>query len=315
MQPNNVCEQSLSEPPQILFLCLARNCAPTLPAFFRFLVQLRDHDIQCAALVGENSSSDNSRQLIEMAAAADLGVHLLDTSFMQAARDRLSRMAIGRQGLFERAMSMAQRYEFAVVADLDSVMLEPPHIADVKNALDRLRNDRSLFAVGATSRPVYYDLLSLRSADHDYSSLHRDIQEAQKNPLSYFQFHKRRIYEQQLAATWETAIRCQSSFNGFCIYKMTDYGLGGYRSADEAHICEHVTMNLSIGRKTGKEMLIDPDLRLRTPMDHGPVGIGRFWFERVKKRLKQSRYRNARQRESDPRTPVMRPSEEGCARD
>ena len=64
----------------ILFLCLARDCADTIPRFFSYLRRLESQGFRCAAIIGENGSRDGTRELIKRAS----GVHieLLDTSFM-----------------------------------------------------------------------------------------------------------------------------------------------------------------------------------------------------------------------------------------
>jgi hypothetical protein len=264
----------------ILFLCLARNCAANLPSFFAYLERLRAAGIPCRALIGENGSQDGTRELI--LAASERGITLLDTAAMADARGRLARMAFGRQMLLDAARAANEDVAFICIADLDNVMEEPPAIEAVDNAMHRLCEDRSLFAIGATSRPVYYDLLALRMSGYDFSTLDAEIAAAKRKPLSYHRFHERRIYGPQRQLTASAPVLCESSFNGFCLYNAADYLLGSYRAANEAEVCEHVTMNLSILRGTGKRMLIAPDLVVRTPQDHAPVGFARFWFDRIR---------------------------------
>jgi hypothetical protein len=163
------------------------------------------------------------------------------------------------------------------------VMEKPPAIEALTRAMQRLREDEALFAIGATSRPVYYDLLALRMKGYDFSTLDAEIAEAKKRPLTYHSFHQRRIYKNQRALTTSSPIVCESTFNGFCLYRGSDYMLGSYRGPLEASICEHVTMNLSIGQATGRQMLIAPDLIVQTPSDHAPVGLARFWLDRLRK--------------------------------
>jgi hypothetical protein len=271
---------------RLLFLCLARDCEATLPLFFRYLQDLESAGFSCSALVGEDSSRDRSREVIE---AAGEHVYRVDTFAMVNAGSRLARMAVGRQILLDEATKGEVAADFICVMDLDNVALHPPDPASVRAALDRLEPDPVLFAIGATSYPVYYDLLSLRCEGHDYTTLNADLAAAQASPLTYHRFHKLRIYANHRAMTQNHEIPCESSFNGFCLYKAKSYLRGTYRAADEAEVCEHVTLNLSVGRSTGSHMLISPMLRLQTPADHAEVGFIRFWMDRFAKAWRKFR--------------------------
>jgi hypothetical protein len=273
--------EALPRPSTILFLGLARDCEATLPIFFRYLGQLRDHGLSCSALVGENGSRDRTRLLLEQASGAQLQV--VDTAFMAQGNSRLARMARGRQALLEAAAAMAPEPAYVCVLDLDNVMREPPGPEAVLKAIERLEADRCLFAVGATSSPVYYDLLALRAEGHDYATLNADLAAAKKRPFTYYQFHRDRIYRHQKAMTRAQPIPCLSSFNGFCLYRAADYWTGTYRGPGEEGLCEHVSLNLAIGRATCKRMLIAPELQVRTPADHAPVTWFRFWLDRLGK--------------------------------
>ena len=263
--------------PSILFLGLARNCEKTLPAFFSYMERLENHGLCCAAIIGENGSRDRTRSLIEKARRVDL----LDTGFMDEGTNRLARMALGRQALLEFAKQKETAESHICVLDLDDAVLEPPEPRAVDAAIHRLEVDRGLFAVGASSLPVYYDLLSLRNSEHDYSNLYADIQRAKRKPLSYFQFHERCIYRNQRLVPQREPVACSSSFNGFCIYNRADYYQGNYRDQNETQVCEHVSLNLSIARATGKRMVIAPEIFIRAPAGHIPVGFLRFWADRI----------------------------------
>ena len=76
---------------------------------------------------------------------------------MEQGNSRLVRMAIGRQSLLEAANDRAADTDYVGVVDLDDAVLEPPTPEAVIKGIERLQVDRSLFAIGATSRPVYYD--------------------------------------------------------------------------------------------------------------------------------------------------------------
>ena len=271
----------------ILFLCLARNCANTVPLFFAYLERLEIYNFRCRAIIGENGSSDGTRKLIEEAVGP--GLDLLDTSFMANTKSRLARMAMGRQALLEVAEARGISEDYICVCDLDNVTNRPPDPAVVRTAVNRLRMDGTLFAIGASSRPVYYDLLSLRVEGHDFSRLNEEITEAKKRPFSYLQFHRRRIYSNQRLMTRSDPIFCASSFNGFCLYNAQDYRLGSYRAPDEADVCEHVSLNLSVGLATGKRMQIMHELTIQTPSDHFVDGFFHFWIGRIREHLRRHR--------------------------
>ncbi len=265
----------------ILFLALARDCEASLPAFFSYLDTLRSQGFRCTAIIGENGSRDRTRDLIKQAAAQD--VALLDTGFIEVQDRRGVRIAMGRQALLDLAMGDGADQEFICVADLDDIILEPPKPEAVIKAIRRLRTFDHLFAIGATSAPVYYDLISFRAPGHDYSTLRAEIRAAKRRPLSYYQFFRDHIYDKQKLMTRPDAIVCTSSFNGFCIYNASDYWLGTYRAQNEADVCEHLTFNLSIAQATGKRMLVLPELTVSAPTEHTPVGFFGFWRDRIER--------------------------------
>jgi hypothetical protein len=164
-------------------------------------------------------------------------------------------------------------------------MLSPPSPQGIKSAIERLRSDTSIFAVGATSYPVYYDILTLRADGHDYTNMEAELAEAKKHPFAYFQYHQNKIYKNQRLMTRDEPIYCASTFNGFCIYNAEDFRQGTYMSENVGDECEHVNLSLAVGLATGKRMVIAPELKIRTPSDHAPVGFVRFWFDRIRKLL------------------------------
>ena len=278
-------EQPKSTMGETLFLCLARDCESTLPRFLEYLKVLHGAGLPCRAIIGENGSKDRTREVISEAAAASSGnITLLDTSAMAAGSTRLQRMAMGRELLLDAARGLhgTDRFAFVCVADLDNVMEQPPAVDAVRHAMQTLAGDPRLFAIGANSSPVYYDLLALRAPGYDFSTLDAEFAAAKRSPLTYHHFHKIRIYQPQREFTTTAPVICQSSFNGFCLYCADDYLQGSYRAPEETAVCEHVSMNLSLGERTGKHMVIAPDLQVQTPEDHSPVGFVRFWYDRMR---------------------------------
>ncbi len=271
----------VGRPISIVFLCLARDCATTLGVFFNYVEALRSSGVKCDVLIGENGSRDNTRAII--VSAGSRNVQLVDTSAMSAGATRLNRMAIGREILLHAARDLnLLDHNFVCVADLDNVMVRPPEVAAMLRSLTQLDSDETLFAISATSQPVYYDLLALRASGHDYTPLHTAIEEAKRKPLAYFQFHRDRIYRWQHEVTRQIPLRCESAFNGLCIYKASDYNLGSYLADSDLPVAEHVAFNASIGRRSGRQILISPELVLDTPGDHRPVNVFHFWLDRFR---------------------------------
>ena len=267
--------------PELVFLSLARNCAPTLPLFLRFLSELQRSGISCAALIGENGSMDETRALI--LEASPYNVHLCETDFLETQFKRLVKMAHGREALLTMARERWPDAQYVCVVDLDNVFALPPQPHVMRDVLTTLSNDSSLFAIGASTQPVYYDLLALRTPLVDCSTLYSGIKAAQSNPFTYFRFHEQHIYSAQRIISHLVPLRCASSFNGMCIYKAPRYYRGTYRANDEDLVCEHVTMNVSIGLMFGEEMLISDRLVLATPPDHGPATLFSFFLRRLRK--------------------------------
>jgi hypothetical protein len=221
---------------RLLFLCLARDCAQTIGFFFRYMESLEDLGLYCSAIIGENGSSDGTPNLILQ--QNNRNVRLLDTSFMGNIGNRLKRLALGRQALLEAASGSGWDEDYVCIVDLDNVMRRPPSLAALQSAMMNLQSDSKIFAIGATSFPVYYDLLSLRAEGYEFlATLDAEIAEAKKHPFKYFQFHREKIYKIQWRMTRPERILCDSSFNGFCIYNSVDFYKGTYRAANETEVC------------------------------------------------------------------------------
>ena len=270
-----------TEPVRLLFLCLARDCEATINKFFSYLDRLNAEGFVCTVLIGENGSQDQTRAMI--LGAVSKNVHLVDTGIMSVQKGRLTRMAVGRQLLLETSRNMATQMDYVCVADLDNAMERPPDPSSVRSSVRSLQEDPGLFGAGATSTPFYYDLLSLKSDTYYNPRLPQELAEAKRRPLSYYRYHEDSIYARQREVTSPNPVFCESSFNGFCIYPVSSYYVGTYRCSEENNVCEHLTFNLSISLKTGKRMVIVPELTINAPRDHAPVSFGRFWMDRLKK--------------------------------
>lgn len=266
--------------PDIVVLALARNCAATLPAFLHFLASLRAAGLDCRALVGENDSRDGTGALLGAAQARGELRHV-PTGFMTQTRGRLARMAAGREHLKRVLDAQGLAPACVCVADIDNVMARPPEPAAILAALEKLERP-GLFAVSAASYPHYYDLLAYEDEAVSYEHLLDDIARHRRGALNYYRFFSGTIYPAQSALTRARETTCRSAFNGLTLYRGEDYRLGSYLDETYAR-CEHLTFNRRLAAATGRRMLVDPDLVLRTPGDHAQRGFFSFYASRVRK--------------------------------
>lgn len=268
----------------IVFLALAQNCAATLPGMIRALDNLRNSQIKIHAVVGENGSHDETRELLESAAASTGMISVVDTSLMSRASGRLERMALGRQFLAEHAKDMLTPARAICVLDVDEPFLEHLDPVILLSELQRMEDDDDIFAVSATSRPTYYDLLAYEGEDHSFTDLDKRIQRLRRNPLKYYSFFRNFIYPQQQRLTSDSDIHCRSAFNGLCLYQADIYAVGSYMPhSKDSWICEHVTFNRSLARATGGRMVISGALVLPMPSEHGRRTLSGFVLQRMRK--------------------------------
>jgi hypothetical protein len=266
----------------IAFLSLARNCASTLPAFLSMLSALRISGMRCVAYVGENGSWDGTNILLREAERRGELVHI-PTTFMAEVPDRLHRMALGRQYLKNALAESGLRVRFVCVTDVDNVLRRPPPLEAIRNALKKLER-QSVFAVSATSRPWYYDLLAYEDDSVSFEFLLDDIEAHKRNLFKYRRFFYNTIYPYRRKFTSHRDLLCTSAFNGMCIYQGETYALGSYMDSHFRR-CEHLTFNRQVAKATGVKMLIDPELVLLTPSDHGEEAFIPFVWRRLKKRF------------------------------
>lgn len=263
-----------------VFLALAKNCAGTIPRFLELLATLRRNGSSVTAFVGENGSSDGTRALLQRAQM--LGeIRLVPTPFMADEPRRLRRMALGREQLKRELDASGIQTRFVCVLDIDNVIVQPPSPTALLAAAAKL--DRpGVFGVSASSRPHYYDLLAFEDEHRSFTTLLDDLAQSRSGIFQYHRFFRSRIYPYQRALTSDREITCGSAFNGLCLYRADIYRLGSYLDA-ASDICEHLVFNRHLGALTGRTMLIDPSLVLRTPADHAEQSLLPFAWRRLRK--------------------------------
>jgi hypothetical protein len=268
----------------VVFLALARDCATTIPGFLKGLESLQEAGLRVRALVGENGSSDNTRALLNSAAASEGTVEVLDTGFMSDVKDRMQRMAVARQFLAEQVKKLSGGVRVIGVIDMDEPFMEHLDPDVLKSVLSRLQSEDGIFALSATSIPTYYDLLAFEDGSRAFTYLEKRIQSLRSNPVAYYRLFRDVIYSEQDDLTSRSDIRCRSAFNGLALYKSEAYALGTYLAqAPSDWICEHVTFNRSVGAATGQPMIIDASLILPMPAEHGRKTLPGFVWQRTSK--------------------------------
>lgn len=275
-----------SAAPDLLLLGLARDCAHELPGFFSALGRLNVEGLRVCAVVGENDSRDASRELLESYARSSGALRVVDTSPMTQGGSRLERMAIGRSMLAEQIKEVAA--PVVGVIDLDEPFLAALSVDTVRAAVARARRGKE-FAVAATSRPTYYDLLAYEDEHRSFVGLEGDLARRRRRPLSFYRLHSGLIYPEQQRLTVDEDLTCHSAFNGFALYRRDYYSSGNYLQVDRSApwICEHVTFNRSVHETTGLDMVVDSRLVLPAPRDHVRASPAVFLWRRGRKRLRR----------------------------
>lgn len=267
----------------VVFLALARDCADTIPAALRALDDLRDAGLRVHAIVGENGSRDTTRALLQEASARG-SLAVVDTSFIAKEPSRLHRMALGRQAVADAFRELPGSARAVGVVDLDEPFLTSLDATQLRSRLDRLETESDLFALAATTRPSYYDLLAYEDEANSFGDLDQKIGQLERHPVQYYRLFRDVIYPEQRRLTSDADIRCLSAFNGLCLYPAAAYAMGTYLPAEaNGWPCEHITFNRSVASATGRQMLIDGRLVLPMPAQHGHRALPGFVWQRVRK--------------------------------
>jgi hypothetical protein len=243
--------------------------------------------VRVLAIVGENGSRDGTRALLESAAQTGL-VRVEDTSFLEHVPGRLQRMALGREFLASKVREMDDVVRAVGVVDVDEEFFDTLDPALLVARLRRLDSDEEVFAVAATSRPTYYDLLAFEDGARSFPRLAEQIRQRERRPIAYYRFFRDVVYPAQRSLTTDADIVCTSAFNGLCLYRWETFVAGSYLPpAGGDWICEHVTFHRSLARATGRSMVVDGSLVLPTPPEHGPRSLPGFVAQRLVKLVRR----------------------------
>ena len=262
----------------IIFLCLAKNVEGTIHNLFNFQKQIKNNNISALILIGENDSSDNTVSIVEKFAKKnnDNDIVLIKTDHINIYKNRIERLTHGRNYLKTYVMERNIKSTYISIVDVDNVLETEPDIETFKKILKILIEKKNeLFGISAKSKPFYYDMLNLFITDF----YEKDVLKIQnnKNILKSYFLRKKNIYNFQNKITnIKKDIKAVSAHNGFCVYLYDDYMLGNYLDkksnirGKDSIIPEHIIINKSIHKKTGKNMLISKDFFVKTPNEHMP---------------------------------------------
>jgi hypothetical protein len=238
---------------------------------------LSDQKLTSCAIIGENGSTDGTREAFQGS-----NVRLVDTSFLGTIARRLEKMAKGRQHLADIARDYSPLAY--CVLDLDNTLSITPDTESIFRATEKLRSG-PYFAHSAQSRPFYYDILAFEKYNNSYIDITSTIRTAMEScdPAQYYRTFRDNVYSLQRDLTSISPIECISAFNGFCLYRPEAFRSGSYVQGADLSICEHVNFHRSIHRATGQVMQINPELCVAMPPEHGPTSAINFFFARAMK--------------------------------
>jgi hypothetical protein len=251
----------------IVFAGLARDCGKTIPNLFTTMDRLTARGIRCAAVIGENGSLDDTRDRIQRGTLSR-NVILVDTSRIADRERRLERLAMARDFVREVVASRFSESSFVCVVDLDNVIATPLDPIAIEVAMSRLAIDDTIFAIGASSYPWYYDLLAYKSDTLDFATLEDEIRSRKKNVFEYYAFHRHELFPLQQQITKRREHLCHSAFNGICVYRTAEFVRGTYVEGNTFNSCEHIAFNRSVKGETDRMLLVSIGVQIKSPLDH-----------------------------------------------
>ena len=262
-------------------LGLARNCDAGAHSLLAELHSWSTAGIGVVAFVGENGSSDATRETLMRGGRA---VRVVDTSAIASESDRFRRMAAGRQLVMNAFIDSGIGARYVVVVDLDGPFLQSAGLGAVRTAASML-DDPKLIGVSATSKPYYYDLLALDGPNLHYGARLAELLRLKGSVVTRYGAYERDVYREQKRLTRMVPMNCVSAFNGICIYRATDYRRVSYVSVDFVNQCEHITLNRLLHELTGGHVRVSDRLIVQCPREHGPQGFWAFLIRAISHRL------------------------------
>ncbi len=260
----------------IIFLGLAKNVIKTIDKFLNSIEKLSLKNFKILLIIGENSSTDGSRNYLTKLKNKNYEFIFLETDFLKKYKNRILRLTAGREYLKNYINENKISSDFITIVDLDEVISQGINVDQYINAINLLKiNKNKYFGISAKSKPYYYDLLPLIIKDYFEFDIY-DIQ-TEINIINAFTTRKKHIYDFQKKITNMRDVDTVSSHNGLTIYFYKDYLLGNYVNNKTKKInSEHINLNQEINQKTNKFILMSNNLILNTPEEHMPLNFKQF---------------------------------------
>jgi len=256
-------------PERAVFIGLARDCAPMLPAVLDNLARMAATFAQSAFLFVENDSRDATRAILERWCRSQDRAAILSPEGPAAhSLQRTVRLAALRNQLIDAVRSRFADFDLLVILDCDDVNATPvTDMAGFTHAVDFLLADGSRAAVFANTLGEYYDMWALRQpqrcpddvweASMDYALRHR-VSDQQAVDAIYTP----RLFELKIDAP---PMEVDSAFGGLGIYRLPRVLANaaryqGYKvktltaEAREIglHQCEHVPFHAGLRAQGGR---------------------------------------------------------------
>ena len=259
----------------IIFLGLARNIENTIYNFFRSIEKLSKTK-QILVVIGENSSTDKTRNILENYKNKNFEFIFLKTDSLKNIKNRISRLTYGRQILKDFIDQNNFESKYISIIDLDTVIKLGFDDESFLLSLKKLEKNRgTIFGISAKSKPYYYDLLPLIIKDYFEFDVYK-IQ-TQLKLFTIYSDRKKFIYDFQKRITKMRDVNTISSHNGLTIYFYEDYLLGNYVNEKSTKIVsEHINLNKKINQMTNKFILMSNLIQLSTPEEHMPLSLNQF---------------------------------------
>ena len=265
----------------IIFLGLAKNVEKTISYFFESCEDLSTLNLSICVIVGENGSNDGTRQILENYKTSKFNFIYLNTDFLDFHKNRILRLANGREFLKNYIVENKIFSKFVSIVDLDTVIskgIDKSEYLETIRVLENRQNE--LFAISSKSLPYYYDMLPLIIKDY----FEHDVYKIQTtfSLINFYKVRKLYIYNFQKKITQMRDALTVSSHNGLTTYFYKNYITGNYIDKSSNSIkSEHINFNLSIHEKSNKYILMTNKLNLNTPPEHMPLNL----FEFIKRRF------------------------------
>ena len=259
---------------KLLFSGCARDCAADVGANLLALLAIGDN-LNCDELqiyIAENSSKDNTREIISQLAEADpriIPVFFDDLDEQIPVRE--ARIAFCRDRLLDEIFK-SESNGLYIPIDLDSGIASSLKAEPFLRACELVASEKCT-GVFPSSSPYYYDIHALREADWCPGNCWKDVQGAMsRSALWNLWILIRYVYSRQKPQSHLQTIGLipvDSAFGGAGIYSLSkvEESVARYSSPvlelEDSKLCEHVVFNTFLD-----QLFIYPEWVIKAPPEH-----------------------------------------------